>query len=543
MPKLTEVVTNAKFISKFETYLAHSKQGSCKEPTDLSSYKKDIGHLFKYDDSFLTFMTKMFGPDYNLSRHLNPNSEDFMELPDPTGVGQWISSIAGKSGRELPSRRKEMLKSHARYFFIITIYYDVFYPKRLRDFIIDELENSEYGACAESYIKKEAVLKRVKNISKKISEKNLFGKLKKLEEQVKARKLEARELLYPSNNFNEQQAAKKWLLSDVCKAEENICNGIFNKCTVQGKKCTEKELVKLGNFARFQLALRDRNRKSVYSFSNKDFTGRRPKWLPLAQKEDVCIVDRFDLLPETWNADEPTIPGLKPSCWVIRLYGDTQGLKGGKTTDIIMTSETLSWCRKYQDVKETMVADIQDDDAFFVNAKNKPLTNLQRTPGSLLYKYMEVTGVQNPTINTFRRAMEPIIQASPMKQVVENIASHSATVGKTYYDRSGQNNRAKFVSTLAELESPQKEVDEVPEHVKEKRKEKDRAAKVKALERAKALLEDDKMKKSKNMKCKVSSLDRGILQDIISRKVLKSNEVFPGNIKLNLSYFVNKLVL
>ena len=113
--KLTEDDANAKFIVKFESFLAHSKLGSNKEPTDLSSFKKDIGHLFNYDDSFLMFMTQLFGDDYNLSRHLHPNSEDFMELPDPTVVGQWISSIAGKSGKELPSRRKEMLKAHARY--------------------------------------------------------------------------------------------------------------------------------------------------------------------------------------------------------------------------------------------------------------------------------------------------------------------------------------------------------------------------------------------------------------------------------------------
>ena len=60
-------------------------------------------------------MTSTRGSDYNLSRHLNPNKEEFIELPDPTVLGEWVPSIAGKSGNEKPSRRKEYLKAHARF--------------------------------------------------------------------------------------------------------------------------------------------------------------------------------------------------------------------------------------------------------------------------------------------------------------------------------------------------------------------------------------------------------------------------------------------
>ena len=101
--------------------------------------------------------------------------------------------------------------------------------------------------------------------------------------------------------------------------------------------------------------------------------------------------------------------------------------------------------------------------------------------------------------------MEPIIQASPMKKVIQNIQSHSATVGRTYYDRTGQNTRAHFVSTLASLESPFKDNSEVPEHVKAKRQEKERVAKVKLIEEATALLEEDRRSKSKNIKSRVGS--------------------------------------
>ena len=106
---------NSTFIKKFEAFLVHSKIGSAKEPRDLSSFKKHIAHLFTYEDSFLNFMTIQRGSDYNLSRHLNPNTEGFMELPDPTVVGEWVPSMAGESGKEKPSRRKECLKAHSRY--------------------------------------------------------------------------------------------------------------------------------------------------------------------------------------------------------------------------------------------------------------------------------------------------------------------------------------------------------------------------------------------------------------------------------------------
>ena len=242
------------------------------------------------------------------------------------------------------------------------------------------------------------------------------------------------------------------------------------------------------------------------------------------------MVDRFELLPDGWNADEPQRPGLEPTCWAIKVSGD--GLKGGKEANLILNKRTHDLCLKYQDVKEVVVGEVSGDDCFFVNFKNKPLAPLQRTPGSLLAKYGEVTGVHKPTVNSLRRAMEPIIQASPMKQVIENIQSHSATVGRKYYDRTGQNTRAHFVATLASFESPFEDNTEVPEHVKAKRQEKERVAKVKAIEEATALLKEDKRSKSKNMKSKVGSGDREFLQILFSSRALGSGSKFPGNLSV-----------
>ena len=69
---------------------------------------------------------------------------------------------------------------------------------------MEELENTDFGSSAEGFIRKDAILKKIENIGKKISDKNMFTKLKRLEDQKRCRKQEAREILFPSNNFNEE---------------------------------------------------------------------------------------------------------------------------------------------------------------------------------------------------------------------------------------------------------------------------------------------------------------------------------------------------
>ena len=98
----------------------------------------------------------------------------------------------------------------------------------------------------------------------------MFTKLKRLEDQKRCKKQEAREILFPSNNFNEQQAVRKWFSSDICKEEEIFCEKLFIKCT-SGSKVSGRDFVRFGNFARFQTAMEDRNRSGVYSLTNKEF--------------------------------------------------------------------------------------------------------------------------------------------------------------------------------------------------------------------------------------------------------------------------------
>ena len=148
-----------------------------------------------------------------------------------------------------------------------------------------------------------------------------------------------------------------------------------------------------------------------------------------------------------------------------------------------------------------MLVNVEENDQFFVNNKGKPLAPLQNTPGSLLHKLGSACGVSNPTVNSFRRAAEVKVQASPlMKSSVENIQSHSRQVGLDHYDRSLDTTRANFICQLSVMDSPQNVVDEVPQAVKLKRKKKEKEEKENNLKKAKDILLQDKMRKREQEK-------------------------------------------
>ena len=505
--KLCDMDENSSVIVEFERFLRSSKFETSTNQADLSTIRKHKGHLFLYEDSLLQYQYKK-DPQYNLQRHFDPQSKLFLEVQDPTGVEGWINSIAGSGGKDNPGRRKEMLKSHARW----------------REFVQERLENENFGDGAEGHIRRDMVLKNFDKISKKVKDKKLFSKLSNLETSLRSKKQQAREIVYPSNNYQEQVIVKNWFLSKEAKKEEDSCLKIYNSC-LSGSKVGSKDFNKFANWARFNVVLEDRNRRSVYSFSNGEFAARRPKYLP--EKTEVGdAVDKFDMLPDDWNPDVPHQEGEEPSCWVVDVSGTTKGLKGGRAAQIILTPRALECCLKYRDIKTEVFENVEDEAQFFVNIRGKPLTALQNTPGSLLDKLGSACGVNQPTVNSFRRAAEVKVQASPlMKASVENLQSHSRKVGLDHYDRSGDTTRANFIHQLSALESPSKAVvPEVPEAVKLKRQKEQEEDRERVLRKAKdALLQDRMKKKEKTSYLKLE--DRDFLQKLFSS--LKSYNVFP----------------
>ena len=109
----------------------------------------------------------------------------------------------------------------------------------------------------------------------------------------------------PSHDFNEQNAVERWFKSKEAAEEERICLDNWNKCAVEGERIGTRAFVRFANWARFTLGLEDKNRVASYSFSNKDFDARTPKWLPKVGGE----VEQFELLPQDWNPNKPPQKG------------------------------------------------------------------------------------------------------------------------------------------------------------------------------------------------------------------------------------------
>ena len=80
-----------------------------------------------------------------------------------------------------------------------------------------------------------------------------------------------------------------------------------------------------------------------------------------------------------------------------------EGLKGENRANFISTRKSAEICEKYRDIKDEVFVDGEDDSSpFFVNLKKRPLTEIQRTPGSLMEKFGKVCGVNKATVNTLR---------------------------------------------------------------------------------------------------------------------------------------------
>ena len=520
LPKLEK---NASVIEDFEKYLNHNKIGTCSDPSKLSSILKIRGHMYLYHDSFLAFEHSR-DSKFNLQRLVSPKAEDFAELADPTEVDGWLASISGKDGTAAPGRRREMLKAHIKF----------------RAYVHEKLLKEDFGKNAEDYLKRDMVLRKLESIKTNIENKKAFQVLNKLEEKGRKDRERARSILFPKSNFNEAHCVTTWFESEEAKQEEEECQEIYDRC-MAGKKVPDKEFSKVGNWSRWTVACEDRNRTSVYKFTNLEFMQRKEKWLPEADKSDKSSVqERFENLPSTWDADAPPSEGVPPTCWVITVNGE--GLKGQEDAQLVLTRRGVSSCLMFRDMKEICLKKEDEKGQFFVNKQGRALGRLQRTKGSLLEKFGRVTGVQKASMNTLRRAAEGQIQSSPiMKQNVEKLQLHSSSVGLKYYDKTAPNTRASFVAQLSNIESPYKEDKEVSAEIKKRRIEKDAKDKEAIINDAREILKQQKLarkpKRSRNNK--ISFQEREMLQNIYSVQIEKNyNGIFPG--KLSVHFFILK---
>ena len=193
-----------------------------------------------------------------------------------------------------------------------------------------------------------------------------------------------------------------------------------------GEKIGDKPFSRVGSWARWTVACEDRNRASVYTFTNLEFMQKKDTWLPEACNADGSTAqERYENLPTGWDADSPPSEGAPPNAWVITVSGSK--LKGQDDANLVLTKRGLDACLKFRDMKMECCLKEEPDGQFFVNKQGKALTRLQRTKGSIIDKFGKVTGVHKPTVNTLRRAAESQIQNSSkvMCQKKRNL-SHSA---------------------------------------------------------------------------------------------------------------------
>ena len=504
--RLVDMEANKSVITQFDKWNSNKARG-------ISTLRKIKGHLFHYEDSMLNFMSTKYN-DYNLRKHMIPLHEDFLQVTDPTLSDGWLASISGPSGLENVGRQKEALKAHSRW----------------REFVGDMMLTINFGGLPKDYLKRECILNGLKNITNKIRDKKMFATLTQLEEERRKSKLKARKIIFPANNFLEQQSCSLWFKSKAAKLEEEKNNKIYEKA-IAGSNITNKEFNQFALWVRFCLALIDKNRRGVYKFTNIEFAERCPKWFPVDDKKenDSSIVDRFESIPEGWNPDEAPAMGLEPTCWVISRSGLNEGMKKSQECEIILTRYSLNICLKYRELKDIMIGpDLEPGSNFFVNAKGESLGDLRRYNKSLLSKLEETVGVNSPTINTFRRASEKIVQENTnLVALVDNIQGHSRTVGATYYDRYRDSRRANYIQQLAMVENDDQDID-VPEDIKEQRKSREEKETKEILKMAKEKLEVDKIKKAgAKTNFKIKPNERDFMQRLFSETDVIDKKEFP----------------
>ena len=508
---------NASFIKKFSDYTFGKKPQN-------STMNKTNGHLFTYSDSFLKFHSQNI-ENYNLTRHTDCFSPRFLELKDPSVHGGWLDSVAGESGLMNPGRRIEMLKAF----------------RKLQDFVTYEINNTnlEVHNSVEAYCKRDLVLKRLNQISNEISKKKLFDYFGKLVEDEKSRKQEAIETLDPSIKFKEKNIVKTWSASAEAVKEEEECRSIY-KDFLEKKKVGDRNFVKVANLARLNCAIESRNRTSAYNLTNNEFNARKPKWLPPLQEGNCTMDERFQKIPENWDSSTPSLPDEEPDCWIIKVRNQSSGhaskrLKKGQDVDVVLTRRSLELCLMFKDMKSAFVKDFVGTDPFFVNIKNEPLAPIQRTKGSLLDKMATACDISNPTVNSFRRASESVIQSSPvLKTSVEKLQGHSISVGLKYYDKSSDDIKAQYISRLSEMESPRKLKMSIPEEIQRKRVIDEEKEKMEITEEAKRTLNKLKTKRKEtlNKKCKLIPVERDFLQEQFSCSDVAVSPPFPGRKRL-----------
>ena len=453
VPRLSDLENNAKFISSFEEYIT--------KKCNLSSTSKDnktisltLGHLFHYPDSYLHWMVSQ-DPSFNLLQITDFKTDNFLAVLSPV---DWIGSIGGPTGTELPSRQSEKLKSHAR----------------LRDYILYKLNKTRFDRHEIS--EKISIKEHLNDLSQEVAKLKLFKQLKKHQDFKRNKAKQMKQILDPGRDQNEYMSVRKWFQSDEYKEREKAVLKDWEEAKDDKSKIGRENFNKMANFCRFQLAVTDKSRPSSYKFLNQDYYGKTKVYLP---PDHDCLWS-LESLPTNWNMYEPPTPSTPPTCYEIRLDGSLPELKGNKAHTLIVNQKCFNLMEKYHDWKKQVFGDVLPlDQPYFVNYNGKQLSRIQRTnKGSLLDVFASVVGISDFKMTSLRKASEGVIQSRrDLAKNTKDLNSHSATVAHAHYDNVSAARRTMYNISLSATEGSNDSPETVElskEELEQNRKEEDR---------------------------------------------------------------------
>ena len=196
------------------------------------------------------------------------------------------------------------------------------------------------------------------------------------------------------------------------------------------------------------MAIKDKNRPSIYGFTNLDYFCKIEAWLPDVER----YIWSLDDLPNQWKLYKAPSPGILPSVFEIRLDGSNPETKGQAATNVIIDRFTYAMAEKYQDMKKWVLGVRPGSEPFFVNHRGKKLSRLQKSPGSLVELFGKVVGKPNFRMTHIRKALEGKIQNSKEhSRNTRDINNHSSQVVDVY-DNVSASRRNLFISSMAATE-------------------------------------------------------------------------------------------
>ena len=285
--ELLDLEGNKVFYSGFQEFM--KKRHIAPKEKD-NTLDKAVGHLFKYDDSLLSYETQK-NEDFCLDRLVSFKEDRFLKLKFPL---EWLQETC--EGH--PSKAQERLKAHS---YIVK-------------FIQSSVDKFDFGGSTDDLLKRSLIIDGLDRISKEVSEQKLHAKYQNLIEIETAEKKQARKIANPSEAFNVAQSVLKWNRSKEAKAKDQEFLKVYEDCQ-NDKTVKSRPFTQFSHYVRFKACITDKNRSGAYAeLLNSDIALLTPQYWPEGYSG-------YGDLPDGWDPNVAPSPETEPSAWTIQIAG------------------------------------------------------------------------------------------------------------------------------------------------------------------------------------------------------------------------------